>query len=181
MDEQKLRGFIRKHLKETKLNEVTPADFQAGFNAATTVDAETIKQSLMALSMFVSVPAIKIAADKLLSSWSEIKKNLPKEKPGVDNTNKQENDMKLSESRLRQIIREEIVAKKKLNEMGPEVAAAFSNVASAMSGVDVAMVTPAILVAALSAAGVAVDSPQVKKIMAKMASLANRNALPDNH
>ena len=113
MDERKLRSFIRKHLNETSLNEVTPADFQTNFNAATTVDAETIKQSLMALSMFISIPAIKIAADKLLSSWSDIKKDLSKEKSNVDDVNKQENEMKLSETRLRQIVREEMLRENK--------------------------------------------------------------------
>jgi len=86
--------------------------------------------------------------------------------------------MKITESQLRKIIREEIVAKKKLNEMGPEVAAAFSNVGSSMAGMDLGMIAPAVLVSALAAAGM--SKPMIDKVLAKVKMMKDEalGALP---
>jgi hypothetical protein len=86
--------------------------------------------------------------------------------------------MKITESQLRKIIREEIVAKKKLNEMGPEVAAAFSNVGSSMAGMDLGMIAPAVLVSALAAAGM--SKPMIDKVLAKVKMIKDEatGALP---
>lgn len=75
--------------------------------------------------------------------------------------------MKITESQLRRIVREEIKKQdNSLNEMGPEVATAISNVGSSMAGLDVGMIAPAVLVSALTAAGWA--APMIEKFLAKV-------------
>lgn len=75
--------------------------------------------------------------------------------------------MKITESQLRQIVREEIKRKNNsLNEMGPEVAAAFAEVGTSMAGLDIGMIAPAVLVSALTAVGIA--KPTIDRILAQV-------------
>ena len=86
--------------------------------------------------------------------------------------------MKITESQLRKIVREELMAKRSLNEMVPEVAAAFGNVGASMAGMDIGMIAPAVLVSALAAAGV--SKPVIDRVLAKVKMMKDEatGALP---
>lgn len=87
--------------------------------------------------------------------------------------------MKITESQLRRIVREEIKKQDNtLNEMDPAVAAAFGNVGASMAGLDIGMIAPAVLVSALAAAGVL--KPTIDKVLAKVKAMTDeaRGTLP---
>ena len=86
--------------------------------------------------------------------------------------------MKITESQLRRIIREEVNENMSLNEMDPATAAAFGAVGAKMAGVDIAMMAPAVIVSALTAAGLSKD--WIDGVIEKAKAAAGRQRLPDN-